>query len=70
MIEILSIIYYRVKVISSYVFLEEYSSNERALVPGLHLIIVNNYKTIIIPNGSLNPANYIVVAQAKPQPKD
>ena len=44
--------------------------DERPLFPGLYLIIVNNYKTIIVPNNSLNPAYPIAVAQAKPQPKD
>ena len=44
--------------------------DERPLFPGLYLIIVNNYKTIIVPNNSLNPAHPIAVAQAKPQPKD
>ena len=44
--------------------------DEKSLIPGLYLIIVNNFKTIIILNGSLNPAHPIVVAQAKPQPKD
>ena len=34
------------------------------------MIIVKNYKTIIVPNNSLNPAHPIAVAQAKPQPKD
>ena len=43
---------------------------EKPLFPGLYLIIVNNYKTIIVPNNSLNPAHPIAVAQAKPQPKD
>ena len=33
-------------------------------------MIVNNYKRIIIPNDSLNPAYPIVVAQAKLQPKN
>ena len=43
---------------------------ERPLTPGLYLIIVNNYKTIIIPNDSSDPAHPILVAQAKPQPKE
>ena len=34
------------------------------------MIIVNNFKIIIIPNGNLDPLYPIVVAQAKPQPKD
>ena len=33
-------------------------------------MIVKNYKIIIIPNDSLNPAHPIKVAQAKPQLKD
>ena len=36
--------------------------DERSLIPGLFLITVNNYKIIIIPNNSLNPAHPIVVA--------
>ena len=44
--------------------------DEKPLFPGLYLIIVNNYKRIIVLNDSLNPAQPIVVAQAKPQPKD
>ena len=44
--------------------------SERLLIPGLYLTIVNNYKIIIVPNDSLNPAHLIVIAQAKPQPKD
>ena len=44
--------------------------DEKPLFLDLCLIIVNNYKTIIMPNDSLNPAHLIVVAQAKPQPKD
>ena len=44
--------------------------NEKPLIPGLYLIIVNNYKIIIIPKDSLNPEHPIVVAQAKPQLKD
>ena len=43
--------------------------DERPLIPSLHLITVNNYKTIIEANDSLNPAYPIVVAQAKPQLK-
>ena len=43
---------------------------ERPLFPGLYLIIVNNNKTIIVPNNSLNPKHPIAVAQVKPQPKD
>ena len=38
---------------------------ERPLILGLYLIIVKNYKTIIVPNNSLNPAHPIAVAQAK-----
>ena len=34
------------------------------------MIIVNNYKTTIVPNNSLNPVHPIAVAQAKPQLKD
>ena len=45
-------------------------SCERPLFPGLYLIIVNNYRRIMIPNDSLNPAHLIAVAQAKPQSKD
>ena len=44
--------------------------DERPLLPGFYLTIVYNYKTIIVPNSSLNPAHPIAVAQAKPQPKD
>ena len=44
--------------------------DERPLFPGLYLIIVNNYKAIIVPNHSLNPAHPIAVVQAKTQPKD
>ena len=33
------------------------------------MIIVKNYKIVIISNNSLNPAHPIAVAQAKPQPK-
>ena len=44
--------------------------SERPLFPGVYLIIVKNYKTIIVANISLNPAHPIAVAQAKPQPKD
>ena len=44
--------------------------DKKPLIPGLNLIIVKNYKTIIIPNNSLNPEYPIVVAQAKPKPKD
>ena len=43
---------------------------EKPFIHSLFLIIVNNYKIEIIPNDSLNPAHPIVVAQAKPQPKD
>ena len=43
---------------------------ERPFIPGLYLIIVNNYKGIIVLNDILNPAHPIVVAQAKPQPKN
>ena len=39
---------------------------ERPLIPGLYLRIVNNYKAIIVPNRSLNPAHPIAVTQAKP----
>ena len=44
--------------------------DKRPLFPGHFLRIVNNYKAIIVLNHSLNPAHPIVVAQAKPQPKD
>ena len=44
--------------------------SERPFIPGVNLMIVNNYKQITIPNNSLNPTNPIVVAQAKPQPQD
>ena len=44
--------------------------NERPLIPGLDLIIVNNYKVIIILNDILSPAHPIEVAQAKARPKD
>ena len=42
---------------------------ERHLISGLYLIKANDYKRIVVPNDSLNPAHPIV-AQAKPQPKD
>ena len=44
--------------------------DERPLIPGFYLTIVNNYKRITVPNYSLNPAHPIVLVQAKPQPKD
>ena len=44
--------------------------DEKPLFPGFYLIIVNNYKAIIVPNHSLNPIHPIVVVQARPQPKD
>ena len=44
--------------------------DERPLFPGFYLTIVFNYKTIAVPDSSLNPAHPIAVAQAKPQPKD
>ena len=50
-------------------FFTFYSVNERPLISGLYLIIVKNYKIIIIPNDSLNPVYPITVAQMKPQPK-
>ena len=37
---------------------------------GLYLIILNNFKRIMIPSDSLNPIHPIAVVQAKPQPKD
>ena len=43
---------------------------EKSLIPGLYLVIVNNYKTIIIPNDSLKLAHPIVVSQAKLQLKN
>ena len=43
---------------------------KRTLIPGLYLITVNNYKTIIVSNNNLNPAHPIAIEQAKPQPKD
>ena len=43
---------------------------KKPLISGLYLMIVNNYKRVIIQNNSLNPGCPIVVAQAKPQPKD
>ena len=46
------------------------SYSEKPLILGLFLVIVNNYKNIFIPNDSLNPAPLVVIAQAKPQPKD
>ena len=45
-------------------------ANERPLFPCLYLIIVNNYRRIMILNDSLNPTHPIVVAQVKVQPKD
>ena len=44
--------------------------DERPLIPGLIIIIINNYKRIIIPNDSLKQAHPIVVAQAELQPKN
>ena len=44
--------------------------DEKPLFPGFYLIIVNNYKTVIVSNKSLNPAHPIAIAQAKLQPKD
>ena len=46
------------------------NNSERPLIPGLYLLIVNDYKTMVMPNDSLNLAHPIVVAQAKLQPKD
>ena len=43
--------------------------SDRPFILSLYLIIINNYKIIIVPNDCLNPAYLIVVAQAKPQPK-
>ena len=43
---------------------------ERPFLTDFYLIIVKNYKTIIIPNNSRNPAHPIAVAQAKLQPKE
>ena len=45
-------------------------TDERPLIPGIHLIMANIYKIIIIANNILNPVHPIVVAQAKPQAKD
>ena len=45
-------------------------TDERPLIPGIHLIMANIYKIIIIANDVLNPVHPIVVAQAKPQSKD
>ena len=56
--------------VSFWVAFWEWSVGERPLFPGLYLIIVYNYKTITVPNNSLNPAHPIAVEQAKPQPKD
>ena len=44
--------------------------HEKPLIPGLYLIIVNNYKTIIKLHNSLNPEHPIVAAHVKLQPKD
>ena len=44
--------------------------DKKPLFPGFYLIIVNNYKTIIVSNKSLNPAHPIAIVQAKLQPKD
>ena len=52
------------------ILLQPHSEPKRPLFPGLYLIIVNNYKSIIVPNYSLNPAHPITVVQAEPQPKD
>ena len=38
----------------------------RPLIPGFHLMIVNNYKKMIEQNDAFNPEYPIVVAQAKP----
>ena len=43
---------------------------ERSLFPGLDLIIVKNYKTVIISHDSLKPAHPFAVAQEKLQPKE
>ena len=40
--------------------------SEKTLSPGLYLIMVNNYKTIVIINDSSNPVHPIVVVKAKP----
>ena len=42
-----------------------YTEEERPLFLGLYLMIVHNYKTIIVLNKSLNPAYPIAVVQAK-----
>ena len=39
---------------------------ERPLFPGLYLIIVKNYETIIVPIDSLNLAHPIAVVEVKP----
>ena len=44
--------------------------DEKPLIADLFLMIVSNYRTISIPNNSLSLVYPIVVAKAKPQPKD
>ena len=44
--------------------------DERSFIPDLYLMIVNNYRIIIILNDTFNPANPIVIEQAKTQPKN
>ena len=43
---------------------------EKPLIPGLYLMIVNNYKIITIPSDSLNQVHLVVIVPAKFQPKD
>ena len=44
---------------------------KRPLIPGVYLMIVNNYKTILtIQNDSLNPAHLVVIVQAESQAKE
>ena len=42
-----------------------YWANERPLIAGLYLVIVNNCKIMIMPNDSLNPAYLVVIAKQK-----
>ena len=43
---------------------------ERPLITGIYLMIINNYKIIIVTNDSLNPTHPIVVAQVKSKPNN
>ena len=43
--------------------------SKKPLIPSLYSIIVNNYKIVIIPNDSLNPAHPVVIEQVELQLK-